>query len=68
MNNSGLKLFVSKGLVSVITAGIFIGLNPTIALAEIYEIEWQKSLGGSDVDAVNSIQQTDDGGYIIAGL
>jgi PKD repeat protein/outer membrane protein assembly factor BamB/pimeloyl-ACP methyl ester carboxylesterase len=30
-------------------------------------ITWQKSLGGSDLDNANSIQQTDDGGYIVAG-
>lgn len=30
-------------------------------------IQWQKSLGGSDGDAANSIQQTYDGGYIIGG-
>lgn len=30
-------------------------------------IEWQKSLGGSGSDAANSIQQTNDGGYIMAG-
>ena len=31
-------------------------------------IQWQKSLGGSDDDEAYSIQQTNDGGYIIAGL
>ncbi|MDR0664777.1 MAG: hypothetical protein LBF86_04565 [Helicobacteraceae bacterium] len=31
-------------------------------------IEWQKSLGGSANDYANSIQQTKDGGYIIAGV
>ena len=31
-------------------------------------IEWQKSLGGSDSDEANSIQQTTDGGYIVAGF
>ena len=31
------------------------------------EIEWQKTYGGSDVDYAQSIQQTDDGGYIVAG-
>ena len=30
-------------------------------------IEWQKSLGGSNGDGVSSIQQTTDGGYIVAG-
>lgn len=30
-------------------------------------LEWQKSLGGSGYDAAHSIQQTSDGGYIIAG-
>lgn len=30
-------------------------------------IEWQKSLGGSDEDFAQSIQQTSDGGYIVAG-
>ena len=30
-------------------------------------ILWQKSLGGSGGDEANSIQQTADGGYIVAG-
>jgi hypothetical protein len=30
-------------------------------------IQWQKVLGGSDVDAGESIRQTSDGGYILAG-
>lgn len=30
-------------------------------------IQWQKSLGGSLGDGANSIQQTQDGGYILAG-
>lgn len=32
------------------------------------EIEWQKSLGGSEADSAHSIQQTTDGGYIVAGI
>ena len=30
-------------------------------------VQWQKSLGGSSSDEAHSIQQTTDGGYIIAG-
>ena len=31
------------------------------------EIEWKKSYGGSQTELANSIQQTSDGGYIVAG-
>lgn len=31
-------------------------------------IQWEKSYGGSDSDNATSIQQTQDGGYIIAGI
>jgi len=30
-------------------------------------VEWQKAYGGSNYDWANSIQQTSDGGYIVAG-
>ena len=30
-------------------------------------IEWQKSLGGTNTDAISSIQETYDGGYIVSG-
>ena len=32
------------------------------------EIQWQKSFGGSDNDEALSIQQCNDGGYIVAGF
>jgi Secretion system C-terminal sorting domain len=31
-------------------------------------LQWQKSLGGSGNDYANSVQQTSDGGYIVAGV
>ena len=38
-----------------------------VKLNSVGGIEWQKSLGGSDYDKASSIQQTSDGGYIVAG-
>lgn len=36
-------------------------------LSNAGEIQWQKSLGGSEIDQGVSIQQTSDDGYIVAG-
>jgi hypothetical protein len=38
-----------------------------VKLDDSGNVEWQKSLGGSDTDAASSIQQTTDNGYIVAG-
>ena len=38
-----------------------------VKLNGLGEIEWQKSLGGSKEDYAQSVQQTSDNGYIIAG-
>jgi hypothetical protein len=38
-----------------------------VKLASNGEIEWQKTMGGLNDDYATSIQQTDDGGYIIVG-
>ncbi|MBX2960383.1 MAG: T9SS type A sorting domain-containing protein [Flavobacteriales bacterium] len=39
-----------------------------VKLTSTGAITWQKSLGGTDVDFATSIQQTTDGGYIVAGF
>jgi hypothetical protein len=39
-----------------------------VKLNDSGSIQWQKALGGSKDDEANSIQQTSDGGYIIAGI
>ena len=38
-----------------------------VKLNSVGSIEWQKSLGGTDVDMLSEIHQTSDGGYIIGG-
>jgi hypothetical protein len=38
-----------------------------LKLNSLGAIEWQKSLGGSGRDWAKSIQQTNDGGYIVVG-
>jgi hypothetical protein len=38
-----------------------------VKLKENGTLLWQKSFGGSDRDAASSIQETSDGGYIVAG-
>ena len=39
-----------------------------VKLTALGGVEWKKSYGGSDEDAANSIQQTTDGGYVVAGF
>jgi hypothetical protein len=38
-----------------------------VKLSDLGIIQWQKTLGGSSYDFANSVLQTNDGGYIIAG-
>ncbi len=38
-----------------------------VKLDAVGKIIWQKTVGGSDADELNAIQQTSDGGYILGG-
>ena len=51
---------------TILTAILLLSVLTTQAQAPT--IQWQKSLGGSDSDVANSIIQTNDGGYIVAGF
>lgn len=46
-------------------AGILCAISSLFA--QTPAIEWQKTIGGSDYDALLSLQQTNDGGYILGG-
>jgi len=56
-------------IVSAITESFGAGLADLwiLKLTSSGDIEWQQTYGGSDTDWVPSIQQTSDGGYIVAG-
>lgn len=38
-----------------------------VKIDAIGNLQWQKSYGGSDYDQANCVEQTSDGGYIVAG-
>jgi len=39
-----------------------------VKIDNLGEIEWQKSLGGSNEDTATDVKQTTDGGYIVSGM
>jgi hypothetical protein len=39
-----------------------------LKLSSAGDVEWQKTYGGNDSESARSIQQTADGGYIVAGI
>ena len=49
-----------------ILATLFFSFSFIVSISQT-TIQWQKSLGGSDKELGSSIQQTNDGGYIVAG-
>ena len=54
-----MKKAIHVGIISFL---VFLGTN--LAQGDEY---WQKTFGGSDSDGGRSVQQTANGGYIIAG-
>lgn len=50
-----------------ITLAIALGFSSLLASAQAPAIQWDKTIGGSDLDNLTSIKQTTDGGYILGG-
>ena len=48
----------------LLACGVLVG---AVSAVEAPEIEWQRCLGGSSTDYASSVQQTEDGGYIVVG-
>ena len=65
------KKLISGALVIVmlaVTASVGLGTSPLVAASNPPpDTEWDSTFGGSDADYAKSVQQTADGGYIVAG-
>ncbi|MEE9175849.1 MAG: hypothetical protein V3U19_06705 [Thermodesulfobacteriota bacterium] len=58
--------YIVAGYTSSFGAGESDGL--ILKLSSNGDVEWQKTYGGSDVERVEAIKQTNDGGYIAVGF
>src|SRR6056297_696470 len=61
------QMKVIKDITVGVTTEEITGSGGVEATYEPGDIIWEKSYGGSHIDQANSIQQTADGGYIVAG-
>ena len=59
--------YVSETKVVNVGAGHTVIVNFTLQTQGAQQVVWQKTFGGSDDDRARSVQETIDGGYIVAG-
>ena len=52
----------------LIISCLFLFLNSNLSSAQAPEIQWQKTIGGTNSEGSTQIQQTTDGGFIAGGL
>src|SRR4051812_13082469 len=58
-----LKTWLRAGLLTALAASFSLNSQAQAAPAK----QWDKTFGGSNIDYLNSLQQTSDGGYILGG-
>ena len=59
--------YVSETKVVNVGAGHTVIVNFTLQTQGAQQVVWQKTFGGSDDDRARSVQETIDGGYVVAG-
>jgi uncharacterized UPF0146 family protein len=59
--------YVSETKVVNVGAGQIVKVDFTLQTQGAQQVVWQKTFGGSDDDRARSVQETIDGGYIVAG-
>ena len=59
--------YVSESKVVNVGAGQIVRVDFTLQTQGAQQVVWQKTFGGSDDDRARSVQETIDGGYIVAG-
>jgi hypothetical protein len=59
--------YVSESEVVNVGAGQIVKVDFTLQTQGAQQVVWQKTFGGSDDDRARSVQETIDGGYIVAG-
>jgi hypothetical protein len=64
LTNDGGYIFTGETL----TLGTTKNDGWVVKLTETGAVSWQKTMGGSGVDVFSSIEQTTDGGYLVAGI